>query len=222
MGLRHTDFMRLFDSWAPTYDDTVYAASAADGFENYQEVLERVAHLAGAGPGRAVLDVGTGTGNLAQELLRRGAAVTAVEPSAEMRRIAREKLGSAEVLDGQFLSIPVAAESQDAVVSTYAFHHLTDSDKVTGAREMLRVLRQGGRIVIGDVAWANEGARQAMIDRFARLGRQDLVQEIEEEYYPTIGTLTSVFAGLGCTVYVEQVNDWVWLLVAGKGARLGH
>lgn len=222
MGLRHSDFMRIFDSWAPTYDDTVYASTPADGFENYEQVLERVARLAGAAPGRSVLDVGTGTGNLARVLVRHGASVTAVEPSAEMRKVAGEKLPGVPILDGQFLSLSVANESQDAVVSTYAFHHLTDGDKVRGAREMLRVLKPGGRIVLGDVAWASDEARAAMIDRFRDLGREDLVQEIEEEYYPTIGTLTTVFAGLGCTVYVEQVNEWVWVLVAGKGARLAH
>lgn len=216
MGLRHTDFMRIFDSWAPTYDETVYAATPADGFEDYQQVLERVAHLAGAGPGRTVLDVGTGTGNLARVLLECGAAVTGVEPSAAMRQVAAGKLGGVPVLDGQFLALPVGDQSQDAVVSTYAFHHLTDEEKVAGAREMLRVLRPGGRVVIGDVAWSHDGAREAMIERYRRLGRHDLVAEIEEEYYPTIGLLTSVFARLGCTVYVEQVNDWVWLLAAGR------
>lgn len=214
MGLRHNDFMRIFDSWAPTYDDTVYASTPADGFEDYQEVLGRVALLAGAGPGRAVLDVGTGTGNLARLLAERGATVTGIEPSAEMRRVASAKLSDVAVLDGQFLALPVEDESQDAVVSTYAFHHLTDAEKVAGAREMLRVLKPGGRVVVGDIAWAYEGAREEMIERYRRLGREDLVQEIEEEYYPTIGLLTSVFARLGCSVYVEQINDWVWVLVA--------
>jgi ubiquinone/menaquinone biosynthesis C-methylase UbiE len=217
MGLSHQDFMALFDQWAPTYDQTVYSPVPADGFENYQEVLLRVAELAGSAPGVAVLDVGTGTGNLAKVVQKKGARVTAVEPSAAMRAIAQQKLGDVPVLDGHFLSLPVPDGSQDAVVSTYAFHHLTDEQKREGAREMLRVLKPGGRVVIGDVAWADEGARQAMIRRFTAEGKMDLVKEIEEEYYPTIGVLTTVFAAEGCSVYVEQVNDWVWVLVARKG-----
>lgn len=216
MGLDHADFMAIFDQWAPTYDQTVFAATPHDGFENYTEVLERVADLAGANQGARVLDVGTGTGNLAVLLAQRGARVTAVEPSAEMRQIAKAKLGAVPVLDGHFLSLPLPDGSQDAVVSTYAFHHLDDERKVIGAREMLRVLRPGGRVVLGDVAWANEEARSAMIWRFAQEGKYDLVKEIQEEYYPQIGLLTSVFAAAGCSVYVEQVNDWVWLVVARK------
>lgn len=216
MGLEHADFMAIFDQWAPTYDATVFAATPHDGFENYTEVLERVANLAGARPGARVVDVGTGTGNLAQVLLQRGAQVTAVEPSSEMRRIASAKLGSVPVLDGHFLSVPLPPGSQDAVVSTYAFHHLTDERKALGARELLRVLRPGGRVVLGDIAWASGEARAGMISRFAQEGKWDLVKEIQEEYYPQIGTLTAIFATAGCAVYVEQVNDWVWLLVASK------
>jgi ubiquinone/menaquinone biosynthesis C-methylase UbiE len=216
MGLDHADFMAIFDQWAPTYDQTVLAATPHDGFENYTEVLERVADLAGAGAGIRVLDVGTGTGNLALVLARRGAQVKAVEPSAEMRHIAQSKLGAIPVLDGHFLALPLPNASQDAVVSTYAFHHLDDHRKALGAQEILRVLRPGGRVVLGDVAWANEAARTAMIHRFTQEGKYDLVKEIQEEYYPQVGLLTSIFAAAGCSVYVEQVNDWVWLLVARK------
>lgn len=216
MGLSHADFMALFDQWASTYDETVYQTKAADGFEDYQAVLDRVVQLAGAAPGVAVADIGTGTGNLAAALLRTGARVTAVEPSREMRRIAAEKLGAVPVLDGHFRAIPAADGQFDAVVSTYAFHHLTDSEKADGARELLRVLRPGGRVVLGDVAWADEQSRLAMIRRFQAEGKDDLVQEIEEEYYPTVGLLVSLFAAEGCSVYLEQVNDWVWVLAGRK------
>lgn len=222
MGLGHEEFMAMFDQWAPTYDHTVYQPEPADGFEQYQEVLDRVADLAGAAPGRQVLDVGTGTGNLAMVLCLRGAAVTAVEPSAAMRQQARQKLGEIPVLEGQFLDLPLPAGAYDAVVSSYAFHHLTDDAKVQGAREMLRVLKPGGVVVLGDIAWADEKARLNMIRRFAAAGKEELVREIEEEYYPTIGLLTAVFAAQGCSVYVEQLTDWVWVLVAGKRSRPGE
>jgi len=126
MGLGHADFMLQFDQWASTYDETVFRAEPVGGFEEYGRVLHRVADMAGAGPAKWVLDVGTGTGNLALEVLRRGARVTAVEPSEAMRLEAQRKLGGVPVLDGQFLALPASDVSFDAVVSTYAFHHLTD------------------------------------------------------------------------------------------------
>jgi putative AdoMet-dependent methyltransferase len=214
MGLGHEDFVAAFDAWAPTYDATVFAPEPADGFEAYTAILGRVAELAGAGPGRTILDVGTGTGNLARVLLDRGADVVAVEPSAGMRAEAVRKLGRVPVRDGQFLALPVPDGAFDAVVSTYAFHHLPDPDKARGAAEMLRAVKPGGRIVLGDIAWADLAARDAMIRRFQAAGRADLVAEIETEYYPTIGLLTEIFAARGCRVYVEQATDWVWILVA--------
>lgn len=216
MGLSHADFMAMFDQWAASYDQTVYRNDPVDGFEDYPLVLARVADLAGAVPGRRLLDVGTGTGNLALVLQQRGADVVAVEPSAAMRSQAERKLGSVPVLNGQFLDLPLPDGAFDGVVSSYAFHHLTDSQKVAGAAEMLRVLKQDGTLVIGDVAWADEAARAAMIHRFEAEGKPDLVREIEEEYYATIGQLTAVFAAHNCSVYVEQLNDWVWVLAARK------
>jgi len=219
MGMGHADFMEIFDRWAGTYDQTVYASVPADGFENYAQVLERVATLAGAGPGVSLLDVGTGTGNLAQALVDLGAKVTAVEPSEEMRRVAQAKLGQTPVLAGQFLALPVDAGTQDGVVSTYAFHHLNDATKELAAAELLRVLRPGGRVVIGDYAWADAAAKDRMVDRFRTERRLDLVQEIQDEYYPTVGLLTTLFASRGCSVYVEQINEWVWIMMAQKGRR---
>jgi putative AdoMet-dependent methyltransferase len=218
MGLGHAEFMALFDQWAPTYDDTVFRSEPVDGFERYEEVLERVADLAGAAPGAHVLDVGTGTGNLALRLQRRRASVVAVEPSDAMRAEAQRKLREVPVLAGTFLALPAADATFDAAVSTYAFHHLTDADKAVGAAELLRVLKPGGRVVIGDIAWADDGARLAMLRRFEAEGKQELVQEIKEEYYPTLGLLVSIFAALGCSVFVEQLTDWVWVLAARKRA----
>lgn len=219
MPLNHEEFMALFDRWAPTYDQTVRSPNA-EGFEQYEEILQRVADLAAPPAGGTVLDVGTGTGNLAQLLQKRGARVTAVEPSAAMRAIAAQKLGpKARVLDGHFLQLPVQDGSQDAIVSTYAFHHLTDAQKAQAVPELLRALKPEGTIVIGDEAWANEQAKEAFLASLRSQGKHDLVAEIENEYPTTIAALTGLFAANGCSVYVEQLTDWVWVLVAARRTR---
>jgi putative AdoMet-dependent methyltransferase len=221
MPLTHDQFISLFDRWAPTYDQTVYSRDA-EGFECYEQVLARVADLAAPPPGGAVLDVGAGTGNLSLLLQQRGLQVTAVEPSAAMRRVARRKLGrEATVVDGHFLRLPVPDRSQDAVLSTYAFHHLTDPEKAMAVGELLRVLKPSGRLVIGDIAWASSEARGRFVSRLAAEGKLELVREIDEEYYTTIGVLASIFAANGCSVYVEQLTDWVWALRAAPTLPLG-
>jgi SAM-dependent methyltransferase len=47
--------------------------------------------------------------------------------------------------------LPLADASATLVVSNYCYHHLSDDDKERGLREVLRVLRPGGRVVIGDM-----------------------------------------------------------------------
>jgi len=54
----------LFDEWAESYDDAVQT-DAGFPFAGYDQVLDEIFRLSGAKPGMRVLDLGTGTGNLA-------------------------------------------------------------------------------------------------------------------------------------------------------------
>lgn len=76
--------------------------------------------------------------------------------------------------------------------------------------------------MIGDIAWADETARQQMIDRFVRQGKLDLVREMEEEYYPLIEVLRTMFQEGGFQVTVRQMTDWVWVLRGVKEAKGGR
>lgn len=212
MRYTHADFVALFDGWAPTYDQTVFGG--ADGFENYREVLMRVVRAVQARPRDLVVDVGAGTGNLSVELQRVGYRVVAVDPSAGMRREARRKLRGVPVLDGHFLHIPLPDGAAAAAVSTYALHHLDDPTKAVAARELLRVVRPGGRVVIGDIAFASWRAREAFREQLLARGRLDLVEELDTEYYTSVEVLTATFERLGCRCRAEQVDDWVWIVTA--------
>lgn len=221
MGLRHEDFLRLFDEWAPTYDQTV-SDPTADGFENYEQVLACTVAAVGAPPGTTVVDVGAGTGNLTRALGLAGYRPVAVEPSRGMREVLALKLPGVPVLDGHFLAIPLPGASAGAVVSTYAFHHLTDADKARGARELLRVLQPGGRVVIGDVAFRDAAARARFRADLLARGRQDLVDEMDSEYYTTVAVLTGIFRAQGCTVTAQQLDAWVWLITARAPGPAGR
>lgn len=93
-------------------------------------------------PGQRVLDVGGGTGRVAQTL--EGVRVVVCDASAGMARQARHKgllacRGCAERL-------PFADGAFDALLVVDAFHHFSGHGQA--AREMLRVLRPGGRLVV--------------------------------------------------------------------------
>ena len=116
----------------------------------------RAVDLANVGPGDRVLDVATGTGDLALELARRvapGGAVVASDFSQEMLALARKK--------GADTPVPVAFSWANAMDLPYAdnefaaatvgFGARNFSDLDQGLREMTRVVRPGGTVVVLEI-----------------------------------------------------------------------
>jgi ubiquinone/menaquinone biosynthesis C-methylase UbiE len=134
------------------------------------EAISWLADRLALGAGRAVVDVGAGTGKLTRALAPTGARVVAVEPVAEMRAVLERRVPEAEVLSGQAEAIPLPDASVDAIVAGQAFHWF---DGTRALREFDRVLRPGGRL---GLIWNR------------RDGRQPLHQAIDEIIGPHRGT----------------------------------
>ncbi|EZP80803.1 ArsR family transcriptional regulator [Novosphingobium resinovorum] len=122
-----------------------------------------------------LLDVGTGTGRMAQLLSARAGRVTALDKSPEMLRIARARLqdlpaGKVDLVQGDFTALPFAPDAFDTVLFHQVLHFAQDPAVVL--TEAARVLRPGGRIAVVDLA-AHE--REEMRERHAhaRLGFSD-------------------------------------------------
>jgi demethylmenaquinone methyltransferase/2-methoxy-6-polyprenyl-1,4-benzoquinol methylase len=101
-------------------------------------------------PGERVLDVCSGTGDLALALGRRGAEVVGSDFCPEMLAVARDKAGSRgrapRFVAADTQRLPFADGSFDA--ATVAFGIRNVADPVQGLREMARVVRPGGRVVV--------------------------------------------------------------------------
>lgn len=99
-----------------------------------------------------VLDLCTGTGDIAVEFARRAAGVTGVDFSAEMLRNASEKAGRSDfpgrirLVRADALRLPFGDSSFDIVSVGFGLRNLLDHRK--GLIEMTRVLRPGGRLLI--------------------------------------------------------------------------
>jgi demethylmenaquinone methyltransferase / 2-methoxy-6-polyprenyl-1,4-benzoquinol methylase len=114
----------------------------------------RAADRAEVGPGDSVLDVCCGTGDLAFELAKRvapGGHVVGCDFSEPMLDLAREKAARAGAEAARFewadaLQLPYDAGRFDAVTVGFGVRNFADRDQ--GLREMSRVLKPGGRLVI--------------------------------------------------------------------------
>lgn len=108
-------------------------------------------------PGESVLDCGCGTGTLAviaKHLVGAEGRVQGIDLSRDQLEIARKK-AQREGLDiefdeGSVDELPFPDASFDAIFSTLMLHHLPATVKDGTFREMRRVLKPGGRIVIAD------------------------------------------------------------------------
>jgi demethylmenaquinone methyltransferase/2-methoxy-6-polyprenyl-1,4-benzoquinol methylase len=100
-------------------------------------------------PNASLLDLGTGTGDLAREALTQEpkAKVTAADFTIEMMRVGN-KNGNLQWSAADALNLPFKSEIFDAVVSGFLMRNVTDIQQAL--KEQYRVLKAGGRIVILD------------------------------------------------------------------------
>lgn len=188
-----------FDDWAESYDQDVLADSAFP-FTGYADVLDSVLALAQAEPGMRVLDLGTGTANLAQLFHQHGCQLWCSDFSAEMLAIARQKLPQAVFVQADLLADWPAALAGpfERIISAYVFHHFTLPVKIDLLHEAARRLSPGGRMVLADIAFQDhaglEAARQAAGDAW------------EEEHYWVAEEARPALQAAGFTASYRQVS----------------
>ena len=110
---------------------------------------ERAVDLSGAGPRSRVLDVATGTGDLAVALRDRGAEVIGTDFSEEMLVHARRKAPDIRFEWGNALELGYEDASFDAATVGFGARNFADLER--GIAEMARVVRPGGRVVILEI-----------------------------------------------------------------------
>jgi ubiquinone/menaquinone biosynthesis C-methylase UbiE len=113
-----------------------YGRSLID--EQWRKVVE------GLSAGATCLDIGSGIGAYMARLLEAGFNVRGIEPSAEMRRLARERVPVELVSDGSVTDLPVDDRSQDFIYAIEVFRYLDAADNALGHREIFRGLKPGG------------------------------------------------------------------------------
>jgi ubiquinone/menaquinone biosynthesis C-methylase UbiE len=164
-----------FGGWSNEYDRTLGA------LDFHRDLLDLAVRNSGVSRGDKVLDIGCGTGLLALKFLNfADCAITAVDNSKEMLAIFQdkiEKLGLGKQIICKLMdadSIKFQPDSFDIAASTVTLHHL--KEKLKPIRRIYRVLRPGGRLIIGDIDMDTTG-KHTDINRFKRV-----IKVLEQEW----------------------------------------
>ncbi len=164
-----------FDPWAENYDRDV-ATQNQFPFAGYERVLETVVQLAAPSAGMTILDIGTGTGNLAARFGKRGCEVWCSDFSEAMLEKARGKLPGAHfVLHDLRRAWPAELDRRfDRIVSAYVFHHFKLPEKVELCRSLVtQRLTRGGKLVIADISFPDANAMEAFARSVDELWEQE-------------------------------------------------
>jgi ubiquinone/menaquinone biosynthesis C-methylase UbiE len=166
---------QYFETVAPQWD------SLRNGFFS-EAVREKAFAAADVEPGKIAADVGAGAGFVTEGLLERGLRVMAVDRSEAMLEEMKKKFGPGAAVEyrvGEALSLPLEDSSVDYVFANMFLHHV-DSPPAA-IREMARILKPGGRLVITDLDRHDfDFLRTEHCDRWMGFDRPDVARWFAE------------------------------------------
>jgi len=199
-----------FDEWAEQYDQSVGTEQAFPFFD-YESMLGSMVKLAEPRRGMRVLDLGTGTGNLALRFKEAGCEVWGTDFSPGMLRKAREKIPEAH-FHLHDLHTPLPDEVRgpfERIVSTYVFHHFPLAEKVRILDGLKSRLKPGGCILIGDIAFQNAKRRNKI--------KREAGEHWEEEYYWLADETLEALGKAGWEAKFTEISrsEGIFLLMPG-------
>ena len=184
-----------FDEIAGVYDESL----PAHVVEHY--LSKRAAFVARYCPRGRGLDVGCGTGVLAQRLAGMGFEMTGIDPSEGMLAILARNAGDVRGVHGSGTALPFADASFDLVMCVAVMHHVADAGDVRQTlAEMVRVARPAGRILVWDHNPRNPYWGRLMARVPQDTGEERLIPEAE-----VVGGLTAA----GARVLISQQLGFV-------------
>jgi demethylmenaquinone methyltransferase/2-methoxy-6-polyprenyl-1,4-benzoquinol methylase len=214
--LPETQVQAMFDRIARVYD-RMNAVMTAGMDARWRQ---RAADIASVGPGDRVLDVATGTGDLAIELQGRVGAsgeVVGLDFSDGMLELARQKAPGIRFEQGSALELPYV--DGEFAAATVGFGARNFSDLAQGLGEMRRVVRPGGRVVVLEITTP----QKPPLSWFFRLWFDRAVPTLgrfagDSDAYTYLPSSVRRFPGpseLGAELSATGLTDVRWVLTAG-------
>lgn len=162
-----------------------------------------------------IVDLGCGTGNTTKGL-RGSESVICVDISENMLVIAREKLqenSKISFVRSDLLEFCQNSPAQgiDALVSTYAIHHLTQQEKHSLFSDIYEMLEKGGKAVFGDLMFENKQEEQKMREKYS-----DLIEDFDDELFWYVEDEVKALTQLGFFVETKRFSDLSWGILCKK------
>jgi demethylmenaquinone methyltransferase/2-methoxy-6-polyprenyl-1,4-benzoquinol methylase len=187
VSLRKRHALELFAGLPRHYDRVAAALSFGQDPRWRRTMVEAV----DARPAERVLDVATGTGMVAEALVRRyGCSVVGLDQSPEMLAAAEARLAGASSLRGRIAL--VAGEAERLPFADGEFDHLTFTyllryvdDPAATLRELARVVRPGGRVASLEFAVPSSRPWRALWTAYTRVGLPTLGRVVSREWAET-------------------------------------
>ncbi len=141
---RPEEMAAMFDDVAPKYDIVNDILSMGQTRRWRRIVVDAV----GALPGQRVLDLAAGTGTSSEPFADAGVAVVACDFSVGMLKVGKRRRPDIDFIAGDATNLPFADDSFDASTISFGLRNVVDPKKAL--REMLRVTKPGGKVVVAE------------------------------------------------------------------------
>jgi ubiquinone/menaquinone biosynthesis C-methylase UbiE len=218
---KYDEFKQIGTDYGSKAEAEIYDSRHAK-FRDIEAESIKVLDSLGIKTSDVLIDFGSGTGTFAIQASRRCAKVYAIDVSQAMIDHAKAKTAQArtpniEFHHAGFLTYEHKDSPADAIVSTFAFHHLPDFWKGIALKRLNSMLKPRGQLYIHDVILEESNSLQniaALIEKQAAAGGEFLRKDAEGHFRDEYSTYDWVMDGLlsrsGFTIKSKHIDSGVF------------
>ncbi len=184
---------------------------------NIKQECEYIRGLLKITPSDRILEIGTGTGELALDFSPYCRKVIAIDVSPTMIMLAQGKATSQNKLNVEFQNAGFltyeGTEGFDAIITQLSLHHLPDYWKMIALRRIYNMLKDGGKLYLRDVVFPSQikdydGYFQEIISGLRKVAGEKIAEETEVHIKEEFSTLDWIMEGLlkSAGFNIEQAN----------------
>ncbi len=170
-------------------------------------------------PNSTVLELGSGTGNLTVKM-KYAKKIICIDISDKMTEIAKPKIRNQK--NATFVKSDILEffennrEKYDYIVSTYSIHHLTEDEKKILFDYIKESLNNNGKAIFTDLMFKNEEDKKDIVTKYRLLGRNDIVEDIYDEFFWMIDGCVSHLRNINLKTSITRFSEFSWGIIAEK------